>query len=620
MANFSWATGVNGEWSTAADWTPALVPNDPAADVTIDAPTATSYQVTIGAGELETVHSLTMNAVNNLLGSNRSPYNAAVLEIDGTLAFGAGSPGLLAGSLQTFLLLNGGTIINPGTINGFIQGQGNVLLTGTNGFYVTNWLQSLAAVITVDVKSIAEMTGNTLFDGIFEAKGPGGVINLGGPRQNLIVNIATVEGPPLIPGGWTELILNGPITSIGEWNGAGYVSLETTLTDIAARGTVDVIGGRNYTTANTLAIETGGLLNLQAGIVTTATLNINGGEVQGSGTISSNVINNGDLMALGGVMEVVGSLTGAGMVQFDVDHKTGTMTASGAVLEVHAAVGSGQTFLMNGDDTLVIDSPGVFTGTIDPMTGDTIVLGAGFMATSASSDGHTLILKNGAQTVGGVALGGNVTGDNFAVTAVPGGTAIHVLGPNFSVTDTTTGVTTATAGDPYTGPVAGLQNQFLDLTTDSLSITASAPNSFIHTGSGTDAINVSKANGTNVLDGGGGSNFLVGGTGADTFFADARNAASSIFSTVANFHSGDNATIFGVNATNFTLSLVDNAGAAGFTGVAIGFTAPGQPTVNVVLSGFTAADMTNGRLTGSFGTTPDLPGLPGSQFFQIHAN
>ena len=84
-------------------------------------------------------------------------------------------------------------------------------------------------MVTVDVKSIAEMTGTTLFDGIFEAKGPGGVINLGGPRQNLIVNIQTVEGPPLIPDGWTELFLNGPVTSIGEWNGTGYVSLETTL-------------------------------------------------------------------------------------------------------------------------------------------------------------------------------------------------------------------------------------------------------------------------------------------------------------------------------------------------------------------------------------------------------
>ncbi len=619
MASYSWTTGVSGDWNTAANWTPAAVPNDPAAVVTIDAPTATNYTVTIAANEVQTVNALAMNAANNLAGSNQVPYNAAELEIDGTLNFAPGSAGALSGSLQTFIVLNGGNIYNPGTIDGFIQAEGNVLLTGVNGIYITNWLQSLAGIVTIDTKSIAEMTGNTLFDGIFEAKGPGAVINFGGPRQNLIVNIQTIEGPPLIPNGWTEVFLNGSVTSIGEWNGSGYVGLDTTLKEIGTRGTFDILGGRNYSTANTLTIDPGGMLNLQAGIVQPAGININGGVVQGFGEINAPVVNNGDLMALGGNLHIVGALTGVGLVQFDLDQKTGVTSPTGSILEVNA-VGPSQSILMNGNDILVLDTPGAFQGVIHAKAGDQIDLGSGFTATSATLSGNVLLLQDGGKTVGGLALAGDYTGDTFAVTSLAGGTQINIEGPNFAVVDTTTGATSISGGLPYTGPVPGLQHEYINITTDSLNITAAVPNSFIHTGSGTDAIDVSGVNGTNVLDGGGGSNFLVGGTGHDTFFLDARGATSNIFSTVENFHAGDDATIFGVDAKDFTFSAVDNAGAPGHTGVAIGFSANGKPTVNMVIAGYTVADLTSGRLAGSFGTTTAAPGAPAATYFTVHGN
>ena len=619
MAGYSWTTGVSGDWNTAANWTPAAVPNDPTAVVTIDARTATNYTVTIAANEVQTVAGLAMNAANNLSGSNTTPYNAAELAIDGTLNFAPESTGLLSGSLQTYIVMNGGTIDNPGTLDGFIQALGNVLLTGVNGIYITNWLQSLAGAVTIDTKSIAEMSGNTLFDGIFEAKGPGAVINLGGPRQNLIVNIQTIEGPPLIPGGWTEVFLNGSVTSIGEWNGSGYVGLDTTLREIGTRGTFDILGGRNYTTANTLTINAGGMLNLQAGIVQPAGIDINGGVVQGFGEINAPVVNNGDLMALGGILHIVGALTGVGLVQFDLNQKTGMTSPVGSILEVNA-VSPSQSILMNGNDSLVLDTPGAFQGVIHAKAGDQIDLGGGFTATSATMSGNILLLQNNGQTVGGLALAGDYTGDSFVLTPLAGGTRVNIEGPNFVVADTTTGASTISGGLPYSGPVAGLQHEYINITTDSLNITAATPNSFIHTGSGTDAIDVSGVNGTNVLDGGGGSNFLTGGTGHDTFFLDARGAASDIFSTVQNFHAGDNATIFGVDPTDFTFSAVDNAGAPGHTGVAVGFSANGKPTVNMVIAGYTVADLTSGRLAGSFGTTTAGPGAQAAAYFTVHGN
>ena len=191
---------------------------------------------------------------------------------------------------------------------------------------------------------------------------------------------------------------------------------------------------------------------------------------------------------------------------------------------------------------------------------------------------------------------------------------------DFTIADQTTGQQTLTNGDSYTGPITGITRQVVLITPDKLNITATAPNVFIHSGSGDDAINVSKAGGNNILDGSTGSNFLTGGTGNDTFYLDDRGPAADVYSTVVGFHSGDNASVFGVSLKDFTLTNLDNQGAVGFKGLDFQFTAAGKPTASLVLTGYTTADVTNGRLTVSYGTEPDAPGVPGSSYLNIHGN
>ncbi len=193
---------------------------------------------------------------------------------------------------------------------------------------------------------------------------------------------------------------------------------------------------------------------------------------------------------------------------------------------------------------------------------------------------------------------------------------------NFVVADQTTGQLFLLSGDKYSGPVAGLSQQLILVTPDNLNITATTPNVFIHSGSDTDALDVSRVNGNNILDGSTGSNFLVGGTGRDTFFLDDRNAASDVYSTVVNFHSGDNVTIFGVDPVNFHVVAQDNLGAAGYKGLTYTFSAAGKPNASIVIAGFSTADLTNGRLSASYGTNADLPGQPGSGgvYLNIHGN
>jgi len=153
---------------------------------------------------------------------------------------------------------------------------------------------------------------------------------------------------------------------------------------------------------------------------------------------------------------------------------------------------------------------------------------------------------------------------------------------------------------------------------DSLNITATTHNWFIHSGSGNDAIAVSS--GVNVLDGGTGSNFLTGGSGRDTFYVDDRGPASAVWSTVGNFHSGDAATIFGITQGSSTLAWADGQGAAGYTGLTLHATAVGAPVASLTLTGLSSADLTNGRLSVSFGSTTAAAGVAGSPYLYIHAN
>lgn len=181
----------------------------------------------------------------------------------------------------------------------------------------------------------------------------------------------------------------------------------------------------------------------------------------------------------------------------------------------------------------------------------------------------------------------------------------------YLVENMTTGVVDWEDGQAYAGPVANVQNQFLGITTDKLNITATKPNNFIRTGSGDDAIDLSlfgaSGGGTNVVDGGGGSNFVIAslfGDGSDTVLIDTRAATADTWTTVANFAKGDAFTIYGVSPSA-ALDWEDGQGAAGFTGLTLHVVVPGRPIASLTLaSGYfehSKADLSSGRLAASFG-------------------
>jgi hypothetical protein len=147
--------------------------------------------------------------------------------------------------------------------------------------------------------------------------------------------------------------------------------------------------------------------------VTAAAIDINTGVVQGFATIAGPVVNNAVLDAEGGTLTVAGGLSGTGQVVFDLDNKGTAVTSPPATLVV-AAVSSGQTITMNGDDVLVLSSPGAFAGTIVAGVGDQIVL-AGVAATSAVDTNGTLVVSNGSAAVASLVLSGSYAADHFVV-------------------------------------------------------------------------------------------------------------------------------------------------------------------------------------------------------------
>ena len=267
-----------------------------------------------------------------------------------------------------------------------------------------------------------------------------------------------------------------------------------------------------------------------------------------------------------------------------------------------ALAGNDQFYLSTGIYTL--NGEGGFNTVYEPGASPNYSISTSGSAVLINGDGSADMLYNiqGAYFTNGFA---DFLNGTFTPNGQPNG--------GFAAVDQTTGGHVAATPTMYSGPVAGLQNEFAEITPDNLNISVSSDNWFILTGGGNDAIAVKGGN--NVLDGGGGSNFLVGGNGSDTFYVDDRGVASNVWSTVVNFHSGDYATVWGVTPQDFNIGWGDDQGAVGNTGLTLHATAPGHPNAYLTLAGYSTADLSNGRLSTAYGTDTS-----GNHYMLVHGN
>ena len=235
-------------------------------------------------------------------------------------------------------------------------------------------------------------------------------------------------------------------------------------------------------------------------------------------------------------------------------------------------------------------------GTVDALQADA----RGLVFTPAGAGDATLAvtLDDGA---GGVAWDAATT-VHIQATADTAGVAQHFLQlPSAIFLANAGGQQTTLVGEQYNGPVSYLQSQLIYDSADPAVIVAHTDNTFIKSFSGFCAIQV--AGGRNVVDAGPGSNFIVGGTGDDTFFLNGSQGAVT-WDTITGFHLGDTVTLFGFHTGTSSLAWMDAEGAVGYTGRTIhaDLAGNGGITASLTFAGTTAVD-TNGYAvtTGTVG-------------------
>lgn len=529
MTTYSWKNGTAGDWTVAANWQEGSIPSGADADVFIDAtPTGNpNYNVTIPTGTNIIVHSLDLGSVD--IG----------LVVDGTLTYAPGSSGVLGHEFAAgALAVNGGTIVNAGMVWSFIQTTGNVLFTGSNPIYLAFELQVLDGTATVDTATIGQYTAatNTLFDGIFEAMA-GTSINLGGSGGGFKVDVERLTGVQPTPthSYWTQLVFDNPGSQINEWTGTKYVPIESTLKLIDNAAFVTVTNGRDYTTANALTIgkdgvfeqaggslNTGGLTLLSGGLLVGGYSETGSNPSTGQVVVNGAVDNNGQIVSIGPGLVFRDAISGTGEMRFDRTVQwpglgLGDPKPTTGTLEV-GSVGSGQIVNMDGGDTLILDQPGNFAGTI-----------------AASG-------ANNAVAFGGLAA--------LTLSSSVGVAHVKVDPTSTLLVDAGVGADTIYAGGASTLVTGGSGSLFLVAGTGSVTVTGGTGAATVFGGAGGGSFEGGRS-GQNVLVAGAGNTTLVGGGAGDVLVAGSGTSTLVLKADGVAFGGAGQSTMYG--AENSTM-------------------------------------------------------------------
>lgn len=415
----------------------------------------------------------------------------------------AGTPGTGDTAAITGLSTGYQTITGPGTGPGgasALKLVGNTALSSSFDFGTMTVGSSVVGGLTVLAGSTVQADTETLLQGTLDVVGTGarlvarGTLALGGARggtaSGFVRSVLTATSEAAVQAGSLALL---PIT--------GNFGSDAIQVDGTSTLEVGTAGGAAL---GKLTVDAGATLIGSADILT-----FNG------------FVNNGTLVARSYGLALTGaSVTSTG--QFQIDPGASLNLNNVQVSKVDVVFNDNTSLLRLGVYNGPLNEQGRITGFVP---GDTIAVyssqstltGVTYQAVSGGLG--TLAIRSGAATVASLTLAGNYSGyafklnqpfsNSYEVTAVAPAAPANA----FLTTDTATSTSPATAGTAYAGPVIGLERQFIWASPHGVAMASIIGNTFIHGGSGDDALSVTS--GTNVLDGGTGSNFLTGATGAN---------------------------------------------------------------------------------------------------------
>ncbi len=302
-------------------------------------------------------------------------------------------------------------IVNNGTIiAGFSGGTFEMMASGALGSlrHFTNngsIVVSNGEVMDLQPTVFTNLVGSTLTGGSYEA-GAGSTIELK-TNTRIVVDAATI-------------ILDGPGSMIQALNSAtkAQATLDSSLYQITASGTLEVLGGRDWSSTRTF--NNAGALELAGGTFTVSYLT-NSGAIAGYGAIVGGLTNNKTITATGGTLDIQDAVAGAG--QFIIE--------AASVLQLDSAAGLRAVIAFAGaGGALALGDVAGFTGRIQGFTtGQTIDL-LNTTASAASFAAGKLTITNGAAAVAILRLTGPYAGDTFNVASDGhGGTNITLMVP-----------------------------------------------------------------------------------------------------------------------------------------------------------------------------------------------
>jgi hypothetical protein len=445
MVTFTWMpTSLSersffADWTTPADWSPSVVPDDATAAVVIPLSTfdGVSYNSIPVLGQQDDI-----TIASLVLGED--------LEVGGTLSIVDGLTLEAYSEIDLSATLTLGALADAG---GSIQGSGLIDSAGS----IDNQGAINGAGLTIDVATLqndgllAASGGNLIVD---VGPSPGGFTNLvggvltGGTYEAFGGSVLSLDVPGVIVTDAADIVL-----AAGDGTAAGTLETEAgdlsqTLRTIAAGGTL-AVQGVVFADSQTLADD--GVISLNGGTLSAARLTIApGGTLSGGGEVSAPILDDGSLVVTGATgvsepfLDVAGGVSGSGTIGI-----VGSLTAMAPTLELGGTVSNSVAF-ESGLGELRLDDPALFTGAISGFGIGPFLVQIGYREVEEPASDDVVLEGISLGDVTSYEYTGTDTAGTLAVVTTGGTLALDFLG------DYDTGDFTLYGSGPYSPPSVGI--------------------------------------------------------------------------------------------------------------------------------------------------------------------
>lgn len=379
----------SGNWSTAADWSGGVVPNNGSTKFGVTLPTeSTSYTVTQDINV--SIDSLTVDSGATLAGNSGITLTVTSLTSSGIMNYDSANN----------LTVNGATTISSGaSLN--LEGASTASLNGTvsnSGSFVTGFSGGSNTVTVTG--AFTNNAGATL-----ALEGSGDVMNVASLANSgtVTINAGTTMNLTGQPNGITDVAAGSTLTVAGTLK-AGTANGLAKLTSV--EGTLDLENGTTNAvtpTGGTLTIASGGQLELSATTASTTTLSITGA-VNNSGSFTTGFAGGANTVT------VSGAFTNNAGASLDLEGSSDVVNVASLTNLGTVSIASGDTVNLTSQPNGITDVP---AGSVLTVTGTLNAGSANGLAKLTSVEGQLNLQQNGKTT--------SVTPSGGTLTVASGG-------------------------------------------------------------------------------------------------------------------------------------------------------------------------------------------------------